>query len=42
MAAKIDEMMETDKKRVNIIKGIVIGYGLQGVGIVAILAKVFL
>ena len=34
-------LVETDKSRQNIIKGIVIGSALQGGGIIAILAKVF-
>lgn len=39
--AKVDTMIETDKRRVNIVKGMVAGLALQGGGIAVLLAKVF-
>ncbi len=41
LSEKVDCLVETDKKRVNFIKGAIAGYGLMFTGIGAILIKVF-
>jgi len=41
LRAEVQTLIETDKKRVNFIKGLAVGYGLQAGGLVAVLIKIF-
>lgn len=41
LTEKVNRLIETDKRRVNFVRGAVVGYGLQTIGLGAILIKVF-
>jgi len=41
LSDKVDCLIETDRKRVNFIRGAIAGYGLQAGGLIAVLIKVF-